>query len=56
MKQENISTENRLLAALAHGSVVTQGLGILVGCSFISPSGINHATLHFRGSKPLFFN
>ena len=31
MKQENISTENRLLAALAHGSVVTQGLGILVG-------------------------
>ncbi len=31
MKQENINTENRLLAALAHGSVVTQGLGILVG-------------------------
>ena len=31
MKQENISTENRLLAALVHGSVVTQGLGILVG-------------------------
>jgi uncharacterized Tic20 family protein len=31
MKQENKSTENRLLAALAHGSVVTQGLGILVG-------------------------
>lgn len=31
MKQENISTENRLLAALTHGSVVTQGLGILVG-------------------------
>jgi uncharacterized Tic20 family protein len=31
MKQENISTENRLLAALAHGCVVTQYLGILVG-------------------------
>jgi len=31
MEQENKSTENRLLAALAHGSVVTQGLGILVG-------------------------
>ncbi|MGB7117606.1 MAG: hypothetical protein WBD56_15810 [Anaerolineales bacterium] len=31
MKQENKSTENRLLAALAHSSVVTQGLGILVG-------------------------
>ena len=31
MRQENKSTENRLLAALAHGSVVTQGLGILVG-------------------------
>ena len=31
MKQENKSTENRLLAALVHGSVVTQGLGILVG-------------------------
>ena len=27
----NNSTENRLLAALAHGSVVTQGIGILVG-------------------------
>lgn len=31
MKGENKSTENRLLAALAHGSVVAQGLGILVG-------------------------
>ena len=29
MKIQN--TENRLLAALAHGSVVTQGIGILVG-------------------------
>jgi len=28
---EERSAENRLLAALAHGSVVTQGLGILVG-------------------------
>lgn len=31
MKSENKSAENRLLAALAHSSVVTQGLGILVG-------------------------
>ena len=31
MKGENKSTENRLLAALAHASVVAQGLGILVG-------------------------
>ena len=31
MKQENKSTESRLLAALAHGSVVAQGIGILVG-------------------------
>jgi len=31
MDQENKSTENRLLAALAHGSVVAQGLGILLG-------------------------
>ena len=31
MDQENKSTENRLLAALAHGSVVAQGIGILVG-------------------------
>lgn len=31
MNQENKSTENRLLAALAHGSVVAQGIGILVG-------------------------
>lgn len=31
MNQENINTENRLLAALAHGSVVAQGIGILVG-------------------------
>ena len=30
MDQEK-STENRLLAALAHGSVVAQGIGILVG-------------------------
>ena len=28
---KNQTTENRLLAALAHGSVVTQGIGILVG-------------------------
>jgi uncharacterized Tic20 family protein len=31
VNQENKSTENRLLAAVAHGSVVAQGLGILVG-------------------------
>ena len=31
MDQEGKSTENRLLAALAHGSVVAQGIGILVG-------------------------
>jgi uncharacterized Tic20 family protein len=31
MNQENKSVENRLLAALAHGSVVAQGIGILVG-------------------------
>jgi uncharacterized Tic20 family protein len=31
MTQENKNTENRLLAALAHGSVVAQGVGILVG-------------------------
>ena len=31
MNRENINTENRLLAALAHGSVVVQGFGILVG-------------------------
>ena len=31
MAQDNKSTENRLLAALAHGSIVTQGIGILVG-------------------------
>lgn len=30
MDQENKSIENRLLAALAHSSVVTQGIGILV--------------------------
>jgi uncharacterized membrane protein len=28
---DNKNTENRLLAALAHGSVVAQGIGILVG-------------------------
>jgi uncharacterized membrane protein len=31
MDRENKNTENRLLAALAHGSVVAQGIGILVG-------------------------
>lgn len=31
MEQENLSTENRLLAALTHGSIVAQGIGILVG-------------------------
>lgn len=31
MRAEDRSAESRLLAALAHGSVVTQGLGILVG-------------------------
>jgi hypothetical protein len=31
MEQDNKSTENRLLAALTHGSVVANGLGILVG-------------------------
>lgn len=31
MTRENKTTENRLLAALAHGSVVAQGIGILVG-------------------------
>ena len=31
MNQENKSIENRLLAAIAHGSVVAQGIGILVG-------------------------
>jgi uncharacterized Tic20 family protein len=30
-KSETLTTENRLLAALAHGSVVIQGLGLLVG-------------------------
>lgn len=29
--REPLNTENRLLAALAHGSVVMQGLGLLVG-------------------------
>lgn len=31
MKDENKSTENRLLAALAHASAVAQGIGVLVG-------------------------
>ena len=31
MDEENRSTEYRLLAALAHGSIVAQGIGILVG-------------------------
>ncbi|MBD3210591.1 hypothetical protein GF318_04390 [Candidatus Micrarchaeota archaeon] len=31
MNQEKTGAENRLLAALAHGSVVAQGVGILVG-------------------------
>ena len=31
MNTETISTENRLLAALAHGSIFAQGVGILVG-------------------------
>ena len=31
MEQEDRNTENRLLAALAHSSVVAQGIGILVG-------------------------
>jgi len=31
MDRENKNTENRLLAALAHGSIVAQGIGILVG-------------------------
>jgi uncharacterized membrane protein len=31
MEQEGKSVENRLLAALAHGSAVAQGVGILVG-------------------------
>ena len=30
-KIETITTENRLLAALAHGSILAQGLGLLVG-------------------------
>ena len=29
--RETLTTENRLLAALAHGSVVIQGVGLLVG-------------------------
>jgi uncharacterized Tic20 family protein len=31
MVQDNRNVENRLLAALAHGSVAAQGVGILVG-------------------------
>jgi hypothetical protein len=31
MQKESLSVENRLLAALAHGSVFAQGIGILVG-------------------------
>jgi len=31
MNQLNRTTESRLLAALAHGAVATQGIGILVG-------------------------
>jgi hypothetical protein len=31
MMPEERRAENRLLAALSHGSVLTQGLGILVG-------------------------
>ncbi len=31
MNRETVNTENRLLAALAHASVVAQGVGILVG-------------------------
>ena len=31
MNDERLSVENRLLAALAHGSVFAQGIGILVG-------------------------
>jgi uncharacterized Tic20 family protein len=30
-KNETITTENRLLAALAHGSILAQGLGLLAG-------------------------
>lgn len=30
-KEEVRTTENRLLAALAHGAVITQGLGLLAG-------------------------
>ncbi len=29
--KESLSTENRLLAALAHGSIILQGMGMLVG-------------------------
>jgi uncharacterized Tic20 family protein len=31
MNKENKNVENRLLGALAHGSIVAQGVGILVG-------------------------
>jgi len=31
MDKESKNTENRLLAALAHGSILAQGIGILVG-------------------------
>jgi hypothetical protein len=31
MDMQNKNTENRLLAAVAHGSVIAQGIGILVG-------------------------
>jgi uncharacterized Tic20 family protein len=30
-KQEGLTTENRLLAALTHAAVITQGLGLLAG-------------------------
>jgi uncharacterized Tic20 family protein len=29
--REGLTTENRLLAALAHGAIITQGLGLLAG-------------------------
>jgi hypothetical protein len=55
MMPDDRSTENRLLAALVHGSIVTQGLGILVGVVVFATQRDRSRYAAFQGLQAAVF-
>jgi hypothetical protein len=54
MTGESISTENRLLAALAHASAAAQGIGVLVGVLVYISQRDKSRYAAFQGLQALF--